>query len=63
MDLKSYSKIFIVFISLIVFMGMGVNSALAESDITPGGPWITDNQNVSLKRLNDYPQLVQRLHG
>lgn len=25
------------------------------------GPWITDNQNVSLKRLNDYPQLVKKL--
>jgi hypothetical protein len=61
MGFKSYFKIFIVFISLSVFMGMGVNSALAESDITPGGPWITDNQNVSLKRLNDYPQLVKKL--
>jgi hypothetical protein len=61
MSFKPYFKIFIVFISLIVFMGMGVNSALAESDITPGGPWITDNQNVSLKRLNDYPQLVKKL--
>jgi hypothetical protein len=50
-----------VFISLIVFMVMVVNSALAETEITPGGPWITDNQNVSLKRLNDYPQLVNRL--
>lgn len=61
MGLKSYSKIFIAFISLIVFMGIGINSALTESDITPGGPWITDNQNVSLERLNDYTQLVERL--
>jgi hypothetical protein len=61
MDFKSYCKIFIVSISLIVAMGIGVNSALAESDIIPGGPWITDNQNVSLERLNDYTQLVKRL--
>jgi hypothetical protein len=61
MSLKSYSKIFIAVISLIVFMGMGINSTLAESDITPGGPWLTDNQNVSLERLNDYTQLVKRL--
>lgn len=61
MGFKFPYKIFIVFISLIVFMATGVNSALAESDITPGGPWITDNQNVSLKRLNDYPQLVKKL--
>ena len=61
MGLKSFIRNLMVFISMIVFMGIGVDSAFAESDITPGGPWITDNQNISLKRLNDYPQLVKRL--
>ena len=61
MSLKSYSKIFIAFISLIVLMGVGLNSALAKSDITPGGPWITDNQQVNYEALASYEELVKAL--
>lgn len=39
----------------------GVSNVLAKTKIVPGGPWVTDNQNVSLERLNDYPQLVKKL--
>ena len=44
--------------SMVLF---GASSVLAKTKIVPGGPWITDNQNVSLERLNDYPQLVKKL--
>ena len=40
---------------------LGGGSALAKPDIVPGGPWITDNQNVRLQRLSSYPELVKRL--
>ncbi|BBO68138.1 hypothetical protein DSCA_20680 [Desulfosarcina alkanivorans] len=39
-----------------------VSSVFAKTDIVPGGPWITDNQNVNLSRLSSYDELVKRLH-
>jgi hypothetical protein len=61
MSLKSHFKIFSALITVVAFLGFGASAAFGKSDIIPGGPWITDNQNVSLKRLNDYPQLVKKL--
>jgi hypothetical protein len=61
MKLTSRFKILLGLTVLLAFLGFGTLSAFAETDIVPGGPWITDTQNVSLKRLNDYPQLVKRL--
>jgi hypothetical protein len=40
---------------------LSFSSVFANSDIVPGGPWITDNQNVSLERLSSYPELVMQL--
>ena len=61
MKSRSRFQILAGLIVLMAFFGFGAISALGEPEIIPGGPWITDNQNVSLKRLNDYPQLVKRL--
>ena len=57
----SFIRIFTALIVMAMFLGLASSAALGKSEITPGGPWITDNQNVSLERLNDYPQLVKRL--
>ena len=40
----------------------GAATALAEPEIVPGGPWITENQNVSLNVLSSYDELVKKLH-
>ncbi len=37
-------------------------NVFANTDIVPGGPWITDNQNVNLSRLSSYDELVKRLN-
>ncbi len=42
-------------------LGLTFGSALATTDIVPGGPWLTDTQQVSLERLSSYPQLVKQL--
>lgn len=49
---------FIVIVSMAFF---GTSSVLAETDIVPGGPWLTDNQKVNLKALNSYDELVKAL--
>lgn len=59
--MKKKLVLFTAFITIFSFIAIGVGSALAEPEIVPGGPWITDTQNVSLERLNDYPQMVKRL--
>ena len=61
MNIKSRFRILAGLTVLLAFLGFGTSSVFGETDIIPGGPWITDNQNVSLKRLNDYPQLVKKL--
>ncbi len=51
-------------LALIVTMSMvlfGVSHVFAKKDIVPGGPFITDNQNVSLSRLSSYDELVKSL--
>ena len=50
-----------VAIGFTLFLGLSFNSVLASSEIVPGGPWITDTQNVSLERLSSYPELVMKL--
>jgi murein tripeptide amidase MpaA len=35
---------------------------VAASAQTPGGPWLTPEQNVSLERLSTYDELVKSLH-
>ena len=59
--MKKKLVLFTALVAMFSFIALGVGSALAEPVIVPGGPWITDNQNVSLERLNDYTQLVKRL--
>lgn len=55
-----YFKYVLAFISCTLLIVLS-NSAFAKSDIVPGGPWITDNQHVSLERLSDYSQLYKQL--
>jgi zinc carboxypeptidase len=50
---------FIISVSMVLF---GVSHVFAKNDIVPGGPFITDNQNVSLSRLSSYDELVKSLH-
>lgn len=52
---------------LVFFIGLSTvlcsaSSTFAKTGIVPGGPWISDNQNVSLSRLSSYDELVKRLH-
>lgn len=50
-------------IFIIMFMVLfGVWELSANTDIVPGGPWISDKQNVSLSRLSSYDELVNRLY-
>ena len=50
---------FFVTVSMVL---LGASSVFAKTDIVPGGPWITDNQNVNLSRLSSYDERVKRLH-
>jgi hypothetical protein len=50
---------FFVTVSLVL---CGVSHVLAKKDIVPGGPFITDNQNVNLSRLSSYDEFVKSLH-
>jgi hypothetical protein len=54
-------KVAIVLIAVFSFAYFGGNTVFAGTDIVPGGPWLTVNQNMSLERLNDYTQLVKKL--
>ena len=44
---------FAYFVSLSMLL-FGASSVLAKTDIIPGGPWITDNQNVNLNAFRSY---------
>lgn len=60
MGKTSWTALFVVLFGGLMLVVAG--SALAASEIVPGGPWISDNQqNVSLERLSTYPELVKRL--
>ena len=50
--------VFLVAVSVAFF---GESSVLAKTDIVPGGPWITDNQNVNLNAFSSYDELVKAL--
>ena len=43
------------------FVILGASSVFAKADIVPGGPWLTDNQNVNLNALHSYEELVKAL--
>ncbi len=38
-----------------------VNGVMAETEIIPGGPWVTDNQQVNYNALKSYDELVKAL--
>jgi hypothetical protein len=59
--MKKKISLFTALIFVFCFVVLGASSAFAKSDIVPGGPWITDTQNVSLKALSSYEELVKRL--
>jgi len=59
--MKLKLKICTVLMAIPALFGLSVGSVLAKSDIVPGGPWLTDNQHVSLERLSSYPELVMQL--
>jgi zinc carboxypeptidase len=50
---------FIISVSMVLF---GASHVFAKKEIVPGGPFLTDNQNVSLSRLSSYDELVKSLH-
>ena len=54
---KSFCGLIVV---MIVF-GFASTGVMAKSEITPGGPWLTDNQTVNYNSLSDYEELVKRL--
>lgn len=54
-------SIFVFIISAFMLL-TGPSIVFAKSDIVPGGPWLSDNQNVNLSRLSSYEELVKRLH-
>lgn len=51
----------VLFITVFLVIA-GASTGFAKTDIVPGGPWISDNQNVNLSRLSSYDELVKRLH-
>ena len=54
-------KSFCGFIVVMIVFGFTASGAMAKSEITPGGPWLTDNQTVNYNSLSDYEELVKRL--
>jgi hypothetical protein len=49
---------FFIAVSLVF---LGASNVFAKKDIVPGGPFLTENQNVSLSRLSSYDELVKSL--
>lgn len=47
-----------ILVSVLVF---SFGTAVAKTDIVPGGPWLTENQPMNLLRLSDYDELVKSL--
>jgi len=60
-DMKRTLGLLTALIFVLCFVFLGASSAFAKSDIVPGGPWITDTQNISLSVLSDYDELVKKL--
>jgi predicted deacylase len=42
-------------------LALSVGSAMADPIVTPGGPWIAPDQNVSLEGLTSYDQMMKTL--
>ncbi len=57
----SHTRLLIT-IAIVALIALCAPNAFAKTEIKPGGPWISDNQNVSLQRLSSYDELVKRLH-
>lgn len=55
-------EIVLLLITALSFYGVGVTGVAAKPEITPGGPWLSDNQEVNLSRLSSYDELVKRLY-
>ncbi|WP_136798590.1 MULTISPECIES: M14 family zinc carboxypeptidase [Desulfosediminicola] len=47
--------------ALCVTLALSAGSAIAATEITPGGPWLTPNQQVSLSRISTYEDLEKKL--
>lgn len=47
--------------ALCVTLTLSVGSAIAATEITPGGPWLTSNQQVSLSRISTCEDLEKKL--
>lgn len=47
--------------ALCATLALSVGSAMAASEITPGGPWLTPQQEMSLSRVSSYEQLENKL--
>jgi len=54
-------KSFWGFVLLFFIFYFTANGAMAETDIIPGGPWITENQKVNYEALHSYDELVKAL--
>jgi len=48
-------------LSIFFILGFAVNGALAQAPIKPGGPWLTENQQVNYTALADYEELTKAL--
>jgi hypothetical protein len=46
---------------ILAVMFFVASPAAATTDIVPGGPWLTDNQNVELNAFSNYEELVKSL--
>jgi len=53
-----FAVVFFVTAAMVIF---GSSGAIAKTDIIPGGPWLTDNQNVNLNALASYDEMVKAL--
>ena len=51
----------LVFLITVFLAIAGASTVFAKTDIIPGGPWITDNQNVKLNAFTNYDELVKAL--
>ena len=51
----------LVSIAMITLICLHTINTLAKTEITPGGPWLTEDQIVNLSRLSDYEELVKKL--
>jgi len=61
MKQKLYFRNFTALIAMVAFLFIGAGMAFAKTEIIPGGPWLTDNQNENLNAFTSYEELVKAL--